>query len=113
MSRLVELMVIDENQPFEANLNAIAHYLDNLSIVALAISITLELKKKAKDFLAHDERLLCRTKYGIRFVPHTEMREDILKGLHDEVGHWYFNSTYSFLRDLFWWPIYGKKWRAS
>ncbi len=32
------------------------------------------------------------------------MRESILKGLHDEVGHWEFNSTYSFVRNHFWWP---------
>ena len=97
-------MVIDENQPFEANLKPIAYYLDNLSVVDESISITPELKKKAKDFLVHDERLFRRTKYGIRFVPHIEMRESILKGLHDGFGHWDFNSTYSFVRDPFWWP---------
>ncbi len=62
------------------------------------------MKKKAKEFLIHDERLFHRTKYGIRFLPHIEMRESILKGLHDEVGNWDLNSTYSFVRDRFWWP---------
>ena len=87
-------MVINENQPFEANLKAIAHYLHNLSVVNEFISITPELQKKAEDVLVHDERFFRRTKYGIQFVPHIEMRESILKGLHDEVGHWDFNSTY-------------------
>ncbi len=68
LSRPVELMVINEDQPFEANLKAIAHYLENLSVVDESISITPELNKKAKDFLVHDERLFRRTKYGIRLV---------------------------------------------
>ncbi len=33
LSRPIELKVIDENQTFEANLKAIAHYLDKLSVV--------------------------------------------------------------------------------
>ena len=69
LSRLVEFLVIDDKQPFEANIKAIAHYLDNLSVVDDSISTTPELKKKAEDFLVHDERLFRRTKYGIRFVP--------------------------------------------
>ena len=101
LSRPVELMIIDENQSFEAKLKAIAHYLDKLSVVDESISITPELKKKAKDFLVHDRILFRRTKYGIRFIPHVEMQESILKGLHNEVEHWDFNSTYSFVRDRF------------
>ena len=96
-------MVIGENQPFEANIKAIAHYLDKLSVVDESISITVELKKKAKDFLVHDERLFRRIKHGIRFVPYIEIRESILKGLHDEVRHWGLNSAYSFVRDRLWW----------
>ena len=96
-------MVIDDHQPVEANLRATAHYLDNLSVGDESISMTPEVKKKAKDFLVHDERLFRRTKYGIRFLPYIEMKERILKGLHDGVGHWDFNSTYSFVRDRFWW----------
>ena len=69
-----------------------------------SISNTLEFKRKAKDFLVHGERLLRRTKCGIRFVPHIEMRESILKFLHEEFGLWDFNSTYSLVRDRFWWP---------
>ena len=38
-------MVIDYDCPFEANLKAIAHYLDNLSVVDGSISITPEVKK--------------------------------------------------------------------
>ncbi len=104
LSQSIQLMAIEENQPFETNFKAIARYLNKLSIMDEPISITPELNKKAKDFLVHDERLF-RTKYGIRFAPHIEMRERILKGLNDEVGHWDFNSTYSFARDRFWWPI--------
>ena len=49
-------MVIDENQPFEANLKAITQYLDNLLVGDESISIMPELKKKAKKFFVHDER---------------------------------------------------------
>ncbi len=104
LSRPVELMVTYENQPFEANLKAIAHYLANLSVVDEYKSIKPTLKKKAKGFVVHDERLFLRTKNGIRFVPHIEMQESILKGLHDKVGHWEFYLTYSFVKARFWWP---------
>ena len=101
LSQPVKLMVIDEDLPFEANLKAIAHYLDYVSVVDESIYITPELKKKAKDFLVHGEKLFRRPKYGICSVPHIEMRESISKGLHDEVDHWDFNPTYSFVRDCF------------
>ncbi len=55
-------------------------------VIDESISITPELKRKARDFLVNDERLFRRTKYSILFVPHIEMRGSILKGLHDEVG---------------------------
>ncbi len=73
---------------FEANLKVMAHYLNNLSVMDESISIAPELKKKAKDFFVHDKRLFSRSKCGIQFVSHIEMRESILKGLHDDVGHW-------------------------
>ncbi len=95
-------MMVVESCQLEANLNAIAHYPNNISVTDESILITLELKRKAKDFLVHDERLFLRTKYGIWFGPHISMSESILKGLYDEVGHWDFNSTYEFLRDRFW-----------
>ncbi len=78
LSGPIELMVIDENQPFEANLKAMAHYLHKLSVLDESISITSELKKKARNFLVHGGRLFRRTKYGIRFVPHIEIRESFL-----------------------------------
>ncbi len=71
--------MIDNNQPFEANLKAIGHHLGNLSVMDESISITLELKRRTKEFLVHDERLFCRTKYVTRFVPHIQMREISLK----------------------------------
>ena len=40
LSQPVELVVIDDHQIFEANLKAIAHYLDNLSVVDESIPIT-------------------------------------------------------------------------
>ncbi len=96
-------MVNDENQPFEANLKAIAYILHNLSVVDESISITTDLKK-AKDFLVYAEIFFRRIKYGTRLVPHIEIQTIILKGLHDELGHWDFNTTYSFVIDRFWWP---------
>ena len=103
-SRLAELLMVDDNQPFEVNLKPFAHYLDNLLVVDKLISITPELKRKAKDFLVHEQRLFRRIKYGIRFVPHIEMQESILRGIHDEVRHFDFDSTNSFVRNRFWFP---------
>ncbi len=96
-------MMVVESCQLNANLNAIIHYLNNISVMGESISITPELKRKANNFFVHDERLFHRTKCGIRFVPHIGMRESILKGLHDEVGHRDFNSTYEFVRDRFRW----------
>ncbi len=61
----MNLSLIDDDQPFEANLKAIGHYLNNLTVIDESISMTLELKRKAKDFLVRDERLFRCTKYGI------------------------------------------------
>ncbi len=109
LSRPVELMITDENQSFEANFEAIEHFLDNISVVEESISITPELKKKAKDVLVDDGRLFRRPKYGIWFLPHIQMRQRMLKGLHEEVGYWDFHSTFSFARDRFWWPNMRKE----
>ncbi len=58
-------MVIDGNQTLEADLKAIAQYLDNLSVADDSISITPEFMKKATEFLVLDEILFWTTKYGI------------------------------------------------
>ncbi len=60
------------------------HHTDNLSLVDKTLLTTPELGNKAKDFSVHDERLFRRAKFSIRFVPHIEMRESILKRLHGE-----------------------------
>ena len=49
LSRTVELVIIDNHQPFEANLKAVKHILDTLSVVDESVSVTPEVKKKAKD----------------------------------------------------------------
>ncbi len=50
-----------------------------------------DLKKKSKDFLVHDKRLFPKLSTESGLYPTKEMRESILKGLHDEAGHWVFN----------------------
>ncbi len=97
-------MMVVESCQLEANLNAIAHFLNNISVTNESIYITLEVNRKAKEFLFHGEKLFRHTKYSIRFVPHIAMRESILKGLYDEVGHWDSNSNYRFVRERYWWP---------
>ena len=97
-------MFIDESQPSEVNLTAIANYFGDRPVVSEFFKITPELKRKAKFFLVHDEKIFRRTKYGIRFVLDIEMRGNILKGLHDEDGYWDFNATYQIVTDWFWWP---------
>ncbi len=47
-------MVIDEINSFELSLKAIAHYLNNLTVVDESVSIISELKKEAKDLLVHE-----------------------------------------------------------
>ena len=69
LSRPVELLVIDDNQPFETNLNAIARQLDNLSVVDESISIKPESKKRAKDFLVHDENYSAALSTGSGLYP--------------------------------------------
>ena len=102
LSRPVELVTGFESCQLEGNLNAIACYLNNVSVTDESVSITPELNRKAKGFLVHDERLFRRNKYGIRIVLHIGMRESILEGFHDEVAHWGFKLTHKFVRDCFW-----------
>ncbi len=61
-------------------------------------------RRKRRDFTCTMNDFYCRTKYGILFIPDIEMRENVLKVLHDQVGHWDFNSSYQFGGSRFWWP---------
>ena len=62
------------------------------------------LKKKANNFLIHQDRLFRRAKKGLRLVSDILTRSIILQGMHDHIGHWDVKSTYKFIASRFWWP---------
>ncbi len=80
-------MVIYGSRPFEVNLQAIAQYLNTFSVVQGSISITIEVKKKAKDFLVIKED--CSAGASTVSVSTLHMNAgEVFKSWHDEVGHW-------------------------
>ena len=59
---------------------------------------------KAKSYLLHNGSLYRRTVKGLRYIPDEDKRLSIMKGLHDEIGHWDFATTYEIISGRFWWP---------
>ena len=62
------------------------------------------IKVRAKNYVIYDGRLYRRTTKGLRFIPAEKERITMLKGFHDEIGHWNFDTTYKIISDRFWWP---------
>ena len=52
----------------------------------------------------HKGDLYRRTAKGLRFVPRERAHTFIMRGLHDEIGHWSFATTYKIISDRFCWP---------
>ena len=88
------IVVINDSQLLRANVWAAANYLDDLSVVYESISMAPEIKRKAKCFLVHNDRLVYCSNNGIRFELDIQKRRIILQGLHDDDGHWDFYSIY-------------------
>lgn len=61
-------------------------------------------RKNAKRFLSWNGNLFRRTKGGIRFIPPRSARVQILRMLHDNIGHWDVTTTKQFVLDRYWWP---------
>lgn len=59
---------------------------------------------KAKGYLVDERLLFRRTFKRLRYLPPKPSRDSTLRGLHDEVGHWDFKTTYGTINDCFWWP---------
>ncbi|CDF33201.1 unnamed protein product [Chondrus crispus] len=65
------------------------------------------MKNNAKNFLVWESKLLRRTIRGLRVVAPISDREKILKGFHDDIGHWDLKTTRQFVTERYWWPTVG------
>ena len=88
----------------EFDRKVIGNYLNDFKLPPTSQGICQALKKKAKNFLVHQGRLFLRTSKGLRLVPDIPTWSIILQGMHDDIGHWDFKSTYEFIASRFWWP---------
>ena len=83
-------------------------YLQDKAPVGLDERRKSRMKNNVKKFLVWESRLLRRTVHGLRvFVP-TSDREKVLKGFHDDIGHWDLNTTRQFVTERYWWPTVYK-----
>lgn len=106
LSRPVEehevTMVMDIG--IEEDLAAVQTYLSTGVVFGETHGERRATKMKAKKYLVHEGDMFRRTSKGLRFVPKVEERLRIMKGLHDEIGHWDFRTTYTVIAEMFWWP---------
>ena len=88
----------------EPDLNSVAEYLSGGAIDRASSCVARAVKIRAKNYHMHDGDLFRRTAKGFRFVPGERVRTSIMRGLHDEIGHWSCATTYKIISDRFWWP---------
>ena len=88
----------------EPDLNSVAEYLSRGTINKASSTVARAIKVRAINYHMHDGDLYRRTAKELRFVPGEKARTSIMKGLHDEIGHWSFATTYKIISDRFWWP---------
>ena len=98
----VDMMVL--NIGMEEDLAAVYKYLETGMTGAETQAERRSIKMKAKKYLVHEGEIYRRTARGLRYVPKVEARLRIMKGLHDEIGHWDFRTTYAIITEKFWWP---------
>ena len=55
------------------------------------------MKAKAKNFLVWESKLFRRTIHGLRVVVSIPDGEEVLKGFHDDIGHWDLKTTRQFI----------------
>ena len=94
-------MLMIEQEP---DLNFVAEYLLRGSIDRASSSVARAVKIRAKNYHTHDGDLYRRTAKGLRFVTGERGRESIMRGLHNEIRHLSFATTYKVISDRFWWP---------
>ena len=91
----------------ERDLNSVAEYWSRGTIDRESSSVARAVKISAKNYHMNDGDLYRRTAKGLRFVPGEKARTSIMKGLHDEIGHWIFAKRYKIISDRFRWPRFG------
>ena len=98
MDNLVLMMYL------ELDFNLVAEYLSKGTINSASSSVARIVKVRTKNYQIHEGELYPRRAGRLRFIPREKVRTSIVKGLHDEIGHWSFATTYEIISSSFWWP---------
>ncbi len=85
-------------------LDAVKQYLKTGTIEAESPNVRKATKIRSKNYVIYSRNLYRRTPKGSRYIPDEEERLEILTGLHDDIGHWDFTTTYQIFSKRFWWP---------
>ena len=88
----------------ESDWNSVAEYLSRGTTDRASSTVARAIKIRAKNYHMHGGELYRRTAKGLRFEQREKARISIMKGLHDDIGHWSFATTYQIISDRFWWP---------
>ena len=64
------------------------------------------MKANAKNFLVWESMLFRPTIHDLRVVVPLPDREKVLKGFHDDIGHWGLNTSSQFVTERYWWPTF-------
>ena len=92
------------NAEMDSELKVITNCLNDFASLPKSQDISQGLKKNAKNFLIHQYRLIRSTKKGLRLLPDIPTCSITLHGMHVDIGHWDFKSTYEFIASRFCWP---------
>ena len=104
LSRPVRSVLVMKQENMEPSLMDILKYLSEGSVPGKDAKVARAIKARARNYLVYDQELYRRTSKGIRYIPGIQERSSIMTGLHDEIGHWDFKTTYDVISQRFWWP---------
>ena len=88
----------------EPDLKSVVEYLTTGMVKADSSKFAKSIKAPAKNYVMYEGNLFRRTAKGLRFISAEEERMAMMEGLHDEIDHWDFATTYKVITDRFWWP---------
>lgn len=91
-------------EEIEPYLTDILRYLQGLDMEERDTKNRCRLRREAKRFLVWQGEVFLRSSNRLKLAPTFQPRLKIMKGLHDEIGHWDVTATKQLVSDPFWWP---------
>ena len=89
------------SEKLEKKLTDVCTYLQTSNVDDDDSQVRKAVKARAKHYLVYEGMLFRRTPAGLRYIPDVLTRTSILIGMHDEISHWDFRTTYKLIAERF------------